>query len=144
MTISDEERTRLRALYEKACYEAYPQGANHPIQIKLGVDHPSIDDELGALESWMFITAYEPMGQKHPPRRNRLAQQRLLREVKRKQKQRWRARGYAPDNGENWEEPSLLVFPVSKSEALDWARRYRQLAILFGSQGEKAQLLFAD
>lgn len=144
MTISEKERARLQVLYEKARYEVQPPQGTSPVQIEIGALHPQIDDHLRPRESWMFITAYEPMGQEHPPRRNRLAQQRLLHALEEKRKRYWMARGYDPRAEQSWEEPSVLVFGVSRSEALNWARRYRQLAILFGARGEKAQLLFAD
>ncbi len=142
MQISNEERARLKSLYLKAAYEVqYPHSASS-FCIEVGTNHPQLDEYLAPTESWMFMTAYEPMGQKYSTRRNRLAQQRLLREADKKEKKLWTGLGYDLRSDADWEEPSALIFPVTKTEAFDWAHRYRQLAILFGSRGQKAQLLF--
>jgi hypothetical protein len=144
MNISKKERARLAEMYQKAVYEVRPRDREEPIVLRAGAMHPPLDALLTRNEHWMFITAYEPMGQPQAPEINKRAQQDLWKEVKTAGKTVWHALGYDPRAGFNWKEPSLFVFPVSRTEALAWARKFNQLAILYGTPGQPADLIFTQ
>jgi hypothetical protein len=144
MQLSQQEKDRLRKLYLKATYEVCPHNVPEPLHLRPEEQHPEIDAEFEGAESWMLITAHEPMGQPHPPEINKQAQQKLHLDIKRANKNCWPGRGYDPRPEVDWEEPCLFVFPVSRQEALRWAERYRQLAVLFGERGQAAELLFTQ
>jgi len=144
MQLSQQEKDRLTELYQKATYEVWPFNVAEPLILRPGAHHPAIDAELEGAESWMFITAHNPMGQPQPPEANIEAQQQLHLDIKRANKNYWPGRGYDPCSGEDWEEPSIFVFPISRKEALAWARKFEQLAILYGVSGQPAELLFTQ
>lgn len=135
MQLSQQEKDRLRALYQKATYEVWPFKVAEPLILRPGAHHPEIDAELEDAKSWMFITAHNPFGQPQPQETNIQAQRKLHLELKRANKKYWPGRGYDPQSNVDWEEPSIFVFPVSRSEALDWASKFDQLAILYGEPG---------
>lgn len=144
MQLSQQEKDRLRALYQKATYEVWPSNVPEPLILRPGAHHPVIDAELEGAKSWMFITAHNPFGQPQPQETNIQAQRQLHLELIRSNKKYWPGRGYDPQSGEDWEEPSIFVFPVSRTEALRWAQDFRQLAILFAERGQAAELLFTQ
>jgi len=144
MKLSQKEKNRLRELYLKAYYEVWPNHVAEPLILRPGAHHPEIDAELGGANSWMFITAHNPMGKLHLPEVNKKAQQQLHLDIKRANKNYWPGRGYDPRSGEDWEEPSIFVFPISRKEARAWAEQFRQLAVLFGERGQAAELLFTE
>jgi hypothetical protein len=142
MQLSKKEKDRLRKLYQKATYEVWPFNVAEPLNLRPGEHHPQIDAELEGAESWMFITAHNPLGQPQTPEANIQAQQQLHLEIMRGNKNHWPGRGYDPRPEVDWEEPCLFVFPILRPEALRWAQQYRQLAVLFAERGEVAELLF--
>jgi len=144
MQLSQQEKDRLRTLYQQAIYEVWPSHEAEPMILRWGAHHSEIDTGLEGAEGWMFITAYNPMGQAQPLETNMQAQQQLHLDLIRSDKNYWPGRSYDPQSGENWEEPSIFVFPVSRSEALNWARKFDQLAILYGVPGQPAELLFTQ
>ncbi len=144
MQLSQQEKDRLTELYQKAYYEVWPFNVAEPLALCPGSHHPVIDAELKDANSWMFITAHNPMGQPQPTEANIEAQQQLHLEIMRAEKNYWPGRGYDPRPEVDWEEPSIFVFPISRKEALAWARKFEQLAIFYGVSGQPAELLFTQ
>jgi|GEM_PF-920670 hypothetical protein len=145
MPISETERKRLARLFRQAVYELLPgelQPSRYPL--KIGDRHPELDAFLRAGESWIFITAYHPMGQPQNTTINQAAQRQLLEQLQERAKKVWRGRGYSSDPQQPWEEPTLLTLPFHRREALDLARQFQQLAILYGEKQQVATLLFTD
>ncbi len=145
MPISETERKRLAQLFRQAKYELLPgelQSAAYPIRI--GNQHPELDAFLSEGQSWIFITAYNPMGQPQSTAFNRVAQQKLLQQLQNDSKTVWRGRGYSPDPLQPWEEPAILTLPLYRREAIAIAREYQQLAIVYGEKHGATTLLFTD
>lgn len=131
----DEELLRA---YQHTVYRVL----DPPFALRIGRQHPALDRWLLAREAncWAFLTAANPDSRLLAAAENQQHQSRLQAALA--------AAGYAtyPAAGEaldgKWPpEPSWLVPRLDRPAGLDWARRYEQLALVWGRTGEAAQLV---
>ena len=109
--------------------------------IRIGQQHPRLDQWLERIgeKRWALITAWNPYSRDTPDEVNHEAQA-ALREACQPY-QIFPARG-EPDVGENWTaEDSLLVTGVSRADAMQHCREFKQNAIVYGEAGSAAELL---
>lgn len=106
--------------------------------IKVGKQHPALDNHLPACGRWGYITAWNPASQALPLRENRLRNEALLNEITK--------RGLSVLKGVGglgeWSEESYLVFPITKEALVGLGRRFGQRAVLYGERGGFAELVF--
>lgn len=133
----------LRSAYEATTFAATIHGAR--MEIRIGARHPELDQLCTArgIAEWAFVTACNPGSQLLPVAENsrRLA---LLREdVRALELALFEGNGEPADA--SWQpEPSVLVLGVTRPEALSLGRRYEQHAIVVGSVGDVARLVWCD
>ena len=115
------------------------------VRIRVGSRCPSFDRELAErnLSCWAYLTAFNPGSQPLSAVENRDRQQALRCAV--------HAGGWAcypgvgiPDTS-TWEpEESLLILGIQRQAALQLARRFGQLAFVWGARDTAAELLLSE
>lgn len=114
-----------------------------PIDIRIGSRCPKLDALLNGhqTDSWAFITAWNPASKKLDIAENRRRQSTLEAEVRERGYTVYRGAGVPDDEG--WEpEESVLVVGINREEAVKFARRHGQAAIVAGRRGANAELVF--
>lgn len=136
-------RTRLDAAYRNTIYRVYlPDGL---ADLRIGITNAALDRWLLAVgvESWVFITAFNPHSVVASIEENLRRHRELLDRLK---KQAWPmlvADGIPQDEG--WPpERSLLVAGIGHAQARRLASEFGQNAIVAGRRGMPAQLLWLD
>ena len=139
----DQPSEALLAAYQATTYTA--RLGESEVRIRVGSRCPRIDRELADrnLNSWAYLTACNPGSQPLPAAENRDRQQELRRAV--------RDGGWAcypgagvPDTTSWKPEESLLILGIQRQPALELARRFGQLAIVWGTCDAAAELLFSE
>ena len=133
----------LLAAYLSTTYPA--RLAELEVRSRVGSRCPRIDRELAErnLSCWAYLTACNPGSQPLPAAENRDRQQAL--------RCAFHAGGWAcypgagvPD-ASTWEpEESLLILGIQRQPALQLARRFGQLAIVWGARDTAAELLLSE
>lgn len=136
--------SELVAAYRAAVYEV---DATAESVIRFHVEEPcaALDALLAAqsAQSAVLITAYNPRSRKQSAAENTDAHRALLDTVAQMGKQTRPSRGRDPDGA--WPaEPGLLIFSLSRDEALGLARRFDQYAVVWIEHGRAPVLLFAE
>ena len=131
------------AKYRATTYRAYGLPGTTPIDLHIGEVSARLDGLLVsyAIESWAFITAWNPASCSLPPEVNNTRHAELLQLVG---ERGWRfyAGSGIPSNL-NWEpERSVLVLGISRDEAAILGKRFGQNAVVIGQRGGKAQLIY--
>jgi Protein of unknown function (DUF3293) len=137
-----EQKARLDAAYRATTY--FVDGPSARFALRVGQASAEADSLAAAhrVNTWAYITAYNPGSAALPKEQNEKRQQELEQAVAKA--------GYAFCRGEgrgdgDWPaEPSLLVFGVSETDAAVLARGFGQAAALFGEQGGLVRLLWTD
>jgi hypothetical protein len=115
------------------------------IDIRIDQAHPQLDllHRNASVQSWCFITAYNPRSNPLSQIMNERRQEALREAIA--------SRGLAVFEGEGigddgtWPaEPSFLVLGISRSDAMALGRQFDQAAIVVGDTGGPAELLFCD
>ena len=129
----------LELLYRQARYVV--QDGDVSFTIRLDDDNKPLNEFVHehAIESWAFLTAYNPRSTPVPDAENQARQDQLRSELA--------TAGYNFLNGygvgDDWErEPSLFVIDISRDEAVKMAARYGQHAILWGHVNGPAELVW--
>jgi len=111
--------------------------------ITVGVDNGELDQLLiakGAPE-WAFLTACNPFSTELSDEENRVRQESLL-DCLEKAGYEFLL-GYGESRHQEWPaEPSVLVLGVSRDRAIDLAMEFQQNAIIAGSLGGPAELVW--
>jgi hypothetical protein len=132
----------LEAPYRASTYVAdTPAGR---LGIRVGQASEPLDrllDDRG-VTSWAYVTAYNPGSQRLPPEAN-AARQRQLEEAVRVAYATYRGEGVG-DDGRWPPEPSLLILGIDEPAAAALGRRFGQAAIVCGSRGEAARLVWLN
>lgn len=124
----------LRA-YQASIYEI----DDPHLTIRPGETNPRLDELLAGegLQTWAFITAWNPQSKPLGGAENDAAQARLLERVR--HHHIWIGRGRSVDA--TWQEDSLLIGGITAQEAKAIGREFDQRAILLGVVGEPARLV---
>ena len=115
------------------------------VRIRVGSRCPRIDRELAErnLSCWAYLTACNPGSQPLPAAENRDRQQALRCAV---HDGGWACYpGAGVPDASTWEpEESLLILGIQRQPALQLARRFGQLAIVWGARDTAAELLLSE
>lgn len=126
-----------------AAYRATSYRVGGKLVLRVGERSPVLDHLLAnrGLEEWVYLTAHNPASVELPPEENRARQKELVR----------RLAGYpcmlgeaVPDDPSWPPEASVLVLGIPRADALALAREFGQNAILCGTRGGVAQILWVD
>ncbi len=113
--------------------------------VNVGAMHADIDAWVTdyGLSSWCFVTAWNPSATERDRRENARANVALFMDL---QGDGHPAVGATarPRSGEWPVEPGFVVLGVSRDQALDYAKRYGQLAVVFADVGGEAHLLWVE
>ena len=133
----------LLAAYQATTYTA--RLGESDVRLRVGARCPQLDRELAArkLSSWAYLTACNPGSQPLPTTENRERQQELRRAV---EDGGWACFPGAgvPDTSTWTPEESLLILGIQRRSALELARRFGQLAIVWGTRDAAAELLLSE
>lgn len=126
--------------YRATSYEAdLPSGR---VRIRLGEPCPGVDRQLQirSLDSWAFITAFNPASQLRSPNENCQRHEQLQQLLDEFGHVAFSGAGVPDDPA--WEpETSLLVLGIGRSEAVMLGRRFGQIAVVVGSLGSTPELV---
>lgn len=130
----------LLKAYNETSY--FVQSQSGKISIRIGNEHPTIDMLLAGhgIESWAFITAWNPSSNILEEKEN-LERQERLKEIIADEGLSYIEGAGVGDDGIWPPEPSLFIPGISMSEAKKLGKEFEQNAIVFGSKGGKAELI---
>ena len=137
------DRSALDAAFRATSF--FVDGPAGRFAIRVGRPCAALDsllEEHGAA-TWAYVTAYNPGSSPTPAAANVAGQRELEQAVGEAGYRYYRGEG-AGDDGAWPPEPSLLVLGVSEAEGAALARRFGQLAIVFGERGGPARLVWVD
>lgn len=138
------ERERLRVAYEATTYRV-DEGPGGPFVIRVGARSVAADALLAAAgtDAWAFITACNPRSIPLDSADNEARMTRLGRVVRDRGLVTYAGAGVGADA--DWTpEPSLFVVGLAERDAMALAREFGQLAIVVGSRGAPARLVWVD
>ncbi len=104
--------------------------------IKIDIVIPEVQD----LNSWAFITAWNPSPEILSIEENRIRNKNLEEDIIKVGLKYYSGIGISED--EQWSEESFFIENISQDKANEWAAKYNQLAYVFGYKNEKANLIY--
>lgn len=126
-------------------YRAARYRVDHAPSFTMTVDErsPGLERSMRGvgLECAMFLTAWNPNGERLPPDRNRSRHRRLIDELQAAGRMWMPGAGLDPTGTWPDEEVSVLVPGVDRVAACDWGRRYDQNAVLWAGADAVPRLL---
>ena len=111
--------------------------------IRIGTDNRELDEFLATrgTSDWVFLTAYNPYSNELSDEENQMRQESLLNSLEKAGYEF--LLGYGQSRHQDWPaEPSVLVLGVSRDKAIDLAMEFQQNAIVAGSLGGPAELVW--
>jgi len=134
----------LEAAYRSTSYSVIVPG-REPISIRCGARCLPLDLLLAESRAtnWAFITACNPRSTPLDDDANDERMMRLEMLVRGRGLNCFQGEGQA-DEGDWPPEPSLLVLGISEADAVAVAREFEQHAIVSGSRGGEARLVWVD
>jgi len=100
----------------------------------------TIIPEVQNLNSWAFITAWNPLPEILSIEENRIRNKNLEEDIIKVGLKYYKGIGISED--EQWSEESFFIENISQDKANEWAEKYNQLAYVFGYKNEKANLIY--
>lgn len=138
-----QENKDILLTYLHTSYFVYTE--NETLCIRINNKHPKIDALLfkSNAKTWAFISAYNPFPSKLTDDDN-LSRHRLLRnKIINLGFYFYDGAGIGDDK--SWEsEQSFFVLGISEETAVSIAKKFKQLAMVFGSIDEPAKLIFCN
>lgn len=110
--------------------------------LQIGVVNPQFNEWLleNKIQTWAFITAYNPFSEALSEKENTKLQSQLERILIKNNYQLWIGRGQGAGN---WPaEESFFIANISQELASKLATDFKQNAYVFGSYNSKPQLIF--
>ena len=134
-------RSALRPAYEATRYLV--QAGGRTIDARIGEPSPALDALLAAenARAGIFIGAANPRSQQRSRTENDAANRRLAAELAAAGYRTLPHEGVAADGG--WREHGFFVLDMTAEEALRWAERFGQYAIVAASLGGAPTLRFS-
>lgn len=99
-----------------------------------------IVDEKSSLDSWAFITAWNPLPKIELLEENRQRNKKLENDIKQLGLVYMNGLGVSKDG--LWSEESFFIENISLDKAKELAVKYGQLAFVFGTKNNKATLVY--
>lgn len=96
--------------------------------------------QIQNLESWAFITAWNPSPEILKLEENKNRNQNLEEDINSLGLRYCHAIGISED--EKWSEESFFIENITLDRANELAAKYEQLAFVYGTKSEKAQLVY--
>lgn len=136
-------RTSLEAAYMQTTYRV--AGANGPVAIRIGFHSDALDRLLDAhqVREWAFVTASNPGSRARSESENSRRNAGLEQDLQKAGLQYLPGSG-VPDDSDWRAEHSFLVLGISESTALAMAKHRGQLAIVRGTLGNAAELVWTN
>jgi len=100
----------------------------------------TIISEVESLNSWAFITAWNPSPEILNIEENRIRNKNLEDDIIKLGLKYSNGIGISAD--EQWSEESFFIENISLDKANEWAAKYKQLAYVFGNKNEPANLIY--
>lgn len=127
--------------YKNTDYIIYPNDVfKKGLVIRIDQNTPELDIYLKSisLNSWVFITAYNPFSREESDEINHKNQKDLISEIKNDYRY---FEGEGKGNNTDWKaEKSILILGISKEKALELKNKYSQNAVVFGELNNRAKL----
>ena len=112
----------------------------HSYDIRVGAKNILEDLNMPDIESWAYITAWNPLPIRYSLEENRVRNQSLKSDLDAISLEYIDGVGIAIDG--SWQEESVFIKNISKEQAEHLAQKYEQVAYLFAHRNEKAQLVY--
>jgi hypothetical protein len=115
------------------------------IDIRVGERSGALEQLLqsSGVRQWAFMTASNPKSRKLPDTENARRNEAMKAMIE-QSGWRWLDAIGVPDRPDWQPEHSVLVLGIDRNSALELAKKWDQLAIVCGMQGEPAQLVWTD
>ena len=123
-------------LHQAFLNTSYKVMAKTEFTIKIDIIIPEVKD----LNSWAFITAWNPSPEILNLEENRIRNKNLEEDIIKVGLKYYNGLGISED--EQWSEESFFIENISQDKANEWAAKYKQLAYVFGYKNEKANLIY--
>lgn len=110
--------------------------------IRIGEFSPEAAESIRSMggEGASFVTAWNPCGVEISESANRAANDLLKAELARIGANAWKGFGKCPEG--TWVEESFFAFSMSRSQAIDLCKKFRQHAVVFIDESGLAELLY--
>ena len=112
----------------------------HSYDIRVGAKNILEDLNMPDIESWAYITAWNPLPITYSLEENSVRNQSLKNDLDAISLEYIDGVGMAIDG--SWQEESVFIKNISKEQAEHLAQKYEQVAYLFAHRNEKAQLVY--
>jgi hypothetical protein len=141
MELRDKER--LKQAYTNTTFTAMTPRCE--IRLRIGDSHSEMDKLLRdhGVRNWAYITAYNPASKPLDETENARRQDLLEEEILLAGYTVYRGAGI-PDTDSWTPERSVLVLGIEQNSAVILAKKYGQAAIVFGSLGTLAELVWIE
>ena len=132
------DRRQLEIFYRAAAYQAEDAGVD--FDIRFDSDNAELQRFLSERRAscWAFLTAYNPYSEPLPESENELRQTALANLLDQEKYSYLKGCG----RGDDWSEPSFLILDIPRDKAISIGKRFQQNAILWGSIGQGAELIW--
>ena len=119
-------------------------GKEFPAEMVLQIGEPTsqLEELLPHLQTWAFVTAYNPLPDILSQEENEKRHQQLCDYLSRHAIRYYAAVGISSDG--TWQEESLFIENISEKNAIQTAEYFGQLAIVFGYRTHEAKLLYTQ
>ena len=128
--------------YQRTTYIVdLPEG--EPIELRIGERSEAFDRLLSSCDAWcwVFITAWNPRGQRTTAEENSARNASLMRLLEEEKQTYFFGRGVG--DLDDWQpEESFLVLHVGRDAAARWCEQFEQRAVVIGRRGEAPELLW--
>ena len=137
-------REALDAVYRATTYRVFV-ASDAAIDIRIGERSPRLDALLSkhGCNAWVFVTAWNPGSQPLQRAENEGRQSELLALLCERGLQ-WLAGSGVPPDAAWHAEDSVLVLGIDSDEGVAIGRRFGQVAIVAGTVGCPAELVYCD
>ena len=128
-----------QSAFEETNYVVFPK-SNESFVLKIHQTNIELQQYFPHLNTWAFITAYNPLPEILSAEENAKRNKDLEKEIKALGLSYHNARGIAKDG--NWSEERFFVEDCTTIEANSLAKKYGQLAFVFGEIKQPSQLIY--
>lgn len=110
------------------------------ITLKVNNTSEKLELHFPELESWCFITAFNPLPEILEIEENQKRNKQLEHDIQNLGLKYLNGKGVSADG--NWSEESFLILNCTLSTAKELGNKYKQVAIVFGKKGKMNELIY--